>query len=225
LRYARPLSRQGHSGGGPRLVHMPSEPSGSQRSPGVSSGRSFAQVAGAILRKQAPGQNPDKDEVPGSSPGRPTTHRPRSQRCRHRAGRARCRLGPRWGRMPIAAGTASGPSGAAHPSVRLDDDHAPWSRTQPEDGSHAAGAATSRGSQLPCPQRSRSDGCSARRPGLSGRSAVTRGRRLPQPGPGPPPTPYRPTRELGSVARQASSAVDRALYGVAAHRDFAPLRW
>src|SRR5215211_6501083 len=58
---------------GLRLVHMPSEPSGSQRSPAVSSGRSFAQVAGAILRKKARGQNPDKDEVPGSSPGRPTT--------------------------------------------------------------------------------------------------------------------------------------------------------
>ena len=52
---------------GPRLVHMPSEPSGSQRSPVVSSGRSFAQVAGAILRKQAQGQNPDKDAVPGGS--------------------------------------------------------------------------------------------------------------------------------------------------------------
>jgi hypothetical protein len=37
---------------------------GLQRSPAVSSGRSFAQVAGAILRKQARGQNPDKDEVP-----------------------------------------------------------------------------------------------------------------------------------------------------------------
>jgi hypothetical protein len=45
---------------GPRLVHTPSEPSGSQRSPAVSSGRSFAQVAGAILQKQARGQNPDK---------------------------------------------------------------------------------------------------------------------------------------------------------------------
>jgi hypothetical protein len=57
---------------GPRLVHTPSEPSGSQRSPAVSSGRSFAQVAGAILRKQARGQNPDKDEGGGSSPPRPT---------------------------------------------------------------------------------------------------------------------------------------------------------
>ena len=116
---------------GPRLVHMPSDPSGPQRSPAVSSGRSFAQVAGAILRKQALGQNPDKDEVPGSSPGRPTTYRRRSQRCRQRAGRARCRLGPRWGRTPIPAGTSSGPSGSAHPGGRLGDDHPPWSPTQP----------------------------------------------------------------------------------------------
>jgi hypothetical protein len=58
---------------GPRLVHIPSESSGSQRSPVGSSGRSFAQVAGAILGKQVPGQNPDKDEGGGSSPPRPTT--------------------------------------------------------------------------------------------------------------------------------------------------------
>jgi hypothetical protein len=37
---------------GPRLVHIPSALSSSQRSPVVSSGRSFAQVAGAILRIQ-----------------------------------------------------------------------------------------------------------------------------------------------------------------------------
>jgi hypothetical protein len=59
---------------GPRLVHAPSDPSGSQQSPAVSSGSSFGQVAGAILRKQARGQNPDKDEVPGSSPGSPANH-------------------------------------------------------------------------------------------------------------------------------------------------------
>jgi hypothetical protein len=56
----------------PRLVHTPSEPSGSQRSPAGSSGRSFVQVAGAILRKQTRGQNPEKDEAGGSSPPRPT---------------------------------------------------------------------------------------------------------------------------------------------------------
>ena len=133
---------------------MPSDPSGSQRSSAGSNGRSFAQLVGAILRKQAQGQNPDKDEVPGSSPGRPTTHRRRSERCRQRAGRARCRLGPRWGRTPIPAGTSSGPSGAAHPGVRLGHDHPPWSRPQPEDGSHAAcGHLALR--LLPCPPRRR----------------------------------------------------------------------
>jgi hypothetical protein len=43
---------------GPRLVAI-----GAERFVAVSSGRSFAQGAGAILRKQAPGQNPDKDEL------------------------------------------------------------------------------------------------------------------------------------------------------------------
>jgi hypothetical protein len=97
----------------------------------------------------------DKDEVGGSTPPRPTTHRRRSQRCRQRARSVRCRLGPRWGRTPIPAGTSSGPSGSAHPGVRLGDDHAPWSRTQPRTPAHAAGAATSRCSLLPCPPRSR----------------------------------------------------------------------
>src|SRR5215213_10999506 len=36
---------------------------GAERFVAVSSGRSFAQVAGAVLRKQARVQNPDKDEV------------------------------------------------------------------------------------------------------------------------------------------------------------------
>jgi hypothetical protein len=37
---------------------------GAERFVAVSSGTSFAQVAGAILGKRARGQNPDKDEVP-----------------------------------------------------------------------------------------------------------------------------------------------------------------
>ena len=56
-------------------------PIGAERFVAVSSGRSFAQVAGAILRKQAQGQNPDKDEVPGSSPGRPTSHSRMGELC------------------------------------------------------------------------------------------------------------------------------------------------
>jgi hypothetical protein len=65
LRGVRRCPRE-RGGPGPRLVHTPSEPSGSQWSPAVSSGRSFAQVAGAILRKQARGQNPDKDVLLGA---------------------------------------------------------------------------------------------------------------------------------------------------------------
>jgi hypothetical protein len=158
-RLERPVTRPYRSaerrGLGPRLVHMPSVPSGSQRSPAVSSGRSFAQVAGAILGKQAQGLNPDKDEVPGSGPGRPTTYHRRSQRCQPRARNARRQPGPRWGRTPIPAGTSPGPTGAAHPGVRPGDDPPPWSRPQPEDASHPSGAATSRCRLHPCPPRRR----------------------------------------------------------------------
>ena len=45
---------------------------GTERFPTVTSGSSFTQVAGAILQKQARLQNPDKDEVGGSTPPRPT---------------------------------------------------------------------------------------------------------------------------------------------------------
>jgi hypothetical protein len=43
-------------------------PIGAERFVTVSSGRSFAQVAGAILRKQARGQNPDKWLMAGGHP-------------------------------------------------------------------------------------------------------------------------------------------------------------
>jgi hypothetical protein len=127
----------------------------------------------------------DKDEVPGSSPGRPTTHRRRSERCRQRAGSARCRLGPRWGRTPIPAGTSSGPSGAAHPAVGLGDDHPPWSRPQPRTAARwrvqpPRAAACSRAHSAAA-----RDGRSPRRPGLLGRSVVKRGRRGPHPTRGP----------------------------------------
>jgi hypothetical protein len=97
----------------------------------------------------------DKDEVPGSSPGRPTTPASQVRALPSASAPARCRLGPRWGRTPIPAGTSPGPSGSAHPAVRLGDDHTAWSSTQPEDGSHAAAAATSRCSLHPGPPRSR----------------------------------------------------------------------
>jgi hypothetical protein len=73
----------------------------------------------------------DKDEVPGSSPGRPTTYSRRSQRCRQRAGSARCQSGPRWGRTPVPASTPTGPSRPAHPDVSLGDNHPPWSPPSP----------------------------------------------------------------------------------------------
>ena len=68
---------------GPRLVHMPSEPSGSQWSPAVSSGASVAQVAGLFL---------------GNRPSGRTLIRMRS-------------AGPRWvrttpGQLVIAVGTS-----------------------------------------------------------------------------------------------------------------------
>jgi hypothetical protein len=49
---------------------------GAERFPTVSSGASFAQVAGAILGKQAGAQNPDKDEVVCSSPQEPFSDTP-----------------------------------------------------------------------------------------------------------------------------------------------------
>jgi hypothetical protein len=124
---------------------------------------------------------PDKDEVPGSSPGRPTTHRRRSQRCWQRAGRARRRLGPRWGRTPIPAGTSSGPAGAAQPGVRLGDDHAAWSRAQPRTAATRPVRPPRAAAGFRAHRAAAGDGRSDRRPGLPGRSAGTRGRRGPHP--------------------------------------------
>jgi hypothetical protein len=55
--------RHERGGFGPHLVHTQSEP---EQCAAVSSGASFAQVAGVILQKQARVENPDKDEVPNS---------------------------------------------------------------------------------------------------------------------------------------------------------------
>jgi hypothetical protein len=101
----------------------------------------------------------------------------------------------RAGAAPHPAGTSSGPSGSAHPAVRLGGDHAPWSpwsRTQPPTAATRRVRPPRTAACSRAPQRSRSGGCSARRPGRPGRSAVTRGRRGPhQPGgPGPPPTSH-----------------------------------
>jgi hypothetical protein len=181
----------------PRLVHTPSEPSGSQRSPAVSSSRSFAQVAGAILQKQDRGQNPDKDEVPGSSPGRPTTHRRRSECCRQRARRARCRLGPRWGRAPIPAGTSPGPSEATHPAVRLGDDHPGGRAPSPRTPATRRLLPPRAAACIRAHRAAARDGRSPR-PAWPGWSLSGQGRPprpAPRPGgPGPPPTSHGPTR-------------------------------
>jgi hypothetical protein len=151
---------------------------------------------------------PDKDEVPGSSPGRPTTHRRRSQRCRHPAGSARCRLGPRWGRTPIPAGASSGPCGSAHPGVRLGDDHPPWSRPQPRTA--ARGMRPPRAAACTRAQRAAArDGRSARRSGLPGRSAGRRGRRGPHPTRRPGSATDLPLTNATSAASPASRLVDR----------------
>jgi hypothetical protein len=77
---------------------------------------------------------------------------------------------------------------------------------------------------LPCPQRSRSDGRSARRPGLPGRAAAKR-RRPRTPGPGPPPTPddRRATRK--HRPRQGPQPPTGPLDGAAVHRDLDPVLW
>jgi|GEM_PF-6587536 len=89
----------------------------------------------------------------------------------------------------------------------------------PEDGSYAAGTATSRSSPSRAHSPAASDGRSARRPGLPGRSAVKRGRRPPQPGPGPPPTPPLTNARPGRIARPMPPRPStEPLDGAAAHR-------
>jgi hypothetical protein len=59
------------------------------------------------------------------------------------------------GRAGAAPRPRPAPRAAATPMGRRRDHHSPWSPTQPEDGSHAAGAASSRCGLLPCPPRGR----------------------------------------------------------------------
>jgi hypothetical protein len=130
-----------------------------------------------------------QDEVPGSSPGRPTSHSRRSQRCRQRTGSARRQPGPRWGRTLDPRRHAHRPFRARPPGRQAHDHHPPWSPPA-QDGSHAAAAATSRWRLLPCPPRSHKRRRSARRPGLPSRAAgQARPPAVTPPGPGPPPTP------------------------------------
>jgi hypothetical protein len=145
---------------------------------------------------------PDKDEVPGSSPGRPTSHRRRSERCRQQAGSARWLPGPRWGRTPIPAGKPIGPSGPVHAGGRRLDNHAQWSPTHPGNGSLAAGAASSRALAQP-------PATGAPHARLAYPGGQRQSRPPPTPDPGPPPTAPPTIGDLGGVARvRAFSAVD-----------------
>jgi hypothetical protein len=168
----------------------------------------------------------DKDEVPGSSPGRPTTPASQVRALPSASAPARCRLGPRWGRTPIPAGTSPGPSGSAHPAVRLGDDHTAWSSTQPEDGRHAAcGHLALQPAPVP---KAQPPARALRAPAwpawsLGGQARPSR----PAPNPvarvrQPPSTDQ---RDVGSVARvPASATVDRAVDGPAATGPH-PSRW
>jgi hypothetical protein len=146
----------------------------------------------------------DKDEVPGSSPGRPTTHSRRSQRCRQRAGSGRCQPGPRWGRTSIPVGTPIGPFRPAYPGGRLHDDHAPWSPTQHWSAAMRQARPPRAASLLPCP-RAASHRRSARRPGLPGRSAGTRGH--------PHPTQPGSATDIPTAQRATSAASPPGLLG------------
>jgi hypothetical protein len=105
-------------------------------------------------------------------------------------------LGRAGAARPIPPAPPVAPSGAAHPAVRLGDDHAPWSRPQPRTAARwrvqpPRAAACSRAHRA-----ATRDGRSARRPGLPGRSAGKRGRHGPHPArrPGSAPTSHRPIR-------------------------------
>jgi hypothetical protein len=96
------------------------------------------------------------------------------------------------------------PFRAVHPGSRRHDHHPPWSPAQPRTTATQQGCGNSRCSLLPCHSAAASHGRSARRPGLPGRAAGTRGRRPPTTRPGSPPdTPT--DRRASSAASPASS--------------------
>src|SRR5829696_4163825 len=109
----------------------------------------------------------------GSEPGRLVA-------CLGRAGAA-CPSPPA---RPLALSGPSTPDGRPH------DHHPPWSPTQPEDGSHAAGAATSRAARSRDHSAAAATGaphaglaCLVAQPSRAAADALT------QPRQGPPPTP------------------------------------
>src|SRR5829696_6861353 len=138
------------------------------------------------------------------------------------------RLGPRWGRTPIPAGTSNGPAGAAHPAVRLGDDHTAWSSTQPEDASTRPVPPPRAAACPSCPPRGRPRRAPRTPAGpgwsLSGQARPPR----PAPDPAARVASQLPLtqRDFGSVARvPASATVDRAVDGPAATGVSTPSRW
>jgi hypothetical protein len=162
----------------------------------------------------------DKDEVPGSSPGRPTSHSRRSQRCRQRAGNARRQPGPHRGRTPSPPARPLAPPG---PPIRTSASATTTHRGRPP-GPRTAATRQARPPRAAARSRAHSaaaaTGRSARRPGLPGRSAVKPGRRRPTTRPrSATDTP------IGRLASRAASPTSRPpgpstepLDGAAAHR-------
>jgi hypothetical protein len=154
-------------------------------------------------------------------------HQPRrSQRCRQRSGNARCRPGPRWGRTPIPPARPVAPPGPPTPGVRLGGDHAAWSRTQPP----TAATRRVRPPRAAACSRAHSAAAATGAPhaGLT-RLAAQRSRAAaasPNPARVRHRPPYRPTRDLGSVARPKPPRPSiELLDGPAATRDLHPFLW
>jgi hypothetical protein len=109
-----------------------------------------------------------------------------------KAGTLAASLGRPGAACPSLPASPSPPSGPVHAAGRRHDNHAPWSTTHPEDGSLAAGAATSPCGLLPCLAPPPVTGARPPRPGLPGRPASSAAAARTRPGPGPPPTARRP---------------------------------
>jgi hypothetical protein len=142
------------------------------------------------------------------------------------AGSERSQLAAGWGRAgaarpsPPAAPVA--PPGAAHPGVRLGDDHPPWSRPQPRTGRHAAGAAHLALPPAPVPT-AQPPARGAPHAGLAwlvaqGASAAAAARVRPRPPPGQRRRRQRRPRP-GLLDRRSSRRRP------ASHRGVHPLRW
>jgi hypothetical protein len=164
---------------GPRLVHTPSEPSGSQRSPAVGRsrrlqarswgngpwGRTLIRMRSQVQVLAGPPLIPAGHSAAGSEPRTPA------------AGLGR-------------AGAAPHPRPGGHPDRPAPRPPLTVVATQPEDDSHAAAAASSRRGLLLRPRRSRQPR-TLHTPAWPAWSLSGHARPPPPtpPGPGPPPTP------------------------------------